>query len=151
MLDKDLIQLLCHDLLTYHLCIAHAPHVSVCFSPDGSFAVTTSEDATTKIWDPKTFMCRSTLRVNDHQVLASVFVASDILSVGSADGSLYLWDMSGLQLPGSTFKNVLSKYKPAKFSPALPLSPVADPQTRSPYISPHASPHASPSGSPKRG
>jgi len=66
---------------------------SVAVSPDGSWAVSCSDDKTVKIWDMKTGECRATLEGHTDRVL-SVTITPDgnrILS-GSLDNSVRVWD-----------------------------------------------------------
>jgi WD40 repeat protein len=67
---------------------------SVAVSPDGTWAVSGSDDKTVKIWDLETGNCRATLEGHTNQVW-TVAITSDgkkILS-GSWDGTIRVWDV----------------------------------------------------------
>ena len=74
---------------------AHERRVySVCFSPDGRYVATGSEDTTVKIWDVETGTCLHTLEGHTALVRSIAFSPNGaILASGSADQTIKLWNV----------------------------------------------------------
>ena len=62
-------------------------------SPNGQWAVSGAEDATVRLWDLTTGLCRATLQGHESSV-RSVAISPDgqLIASGSADGLVSLWD-----------------------------------------------------------
>ena len=75
-------------------CLQHRVY-SVCFSADGKFIASGSDDNTVKIWSAGssgTFECQSTLAGHNAPVTQVEFIDADTVVSSSDDGTTRAWD-----------------------------------------------------------
>ncbi len=68
---------------------------SVCFSPDGRWALSGSRDKTLRLWEVSTGRCVQRFEGHANTVWSVLFISDGRLALsGSADGTLRLWEVS---------------------------------------------------------